>query len=274
MGVLPPLDSLLGSFVSLWLQLCLASAPVLPSDGPLPSEAPTAERPHRALVADRPDITESPVTVEPGHVQLEVSLVDWTRDRRDDSLSAVQANLKFGLTSSTDLQVVFESYTWQNNVRGAEDEGFGDVQLRLKWNLFGNDGGERALGVMPYIKVPTDTELSNGEWEGGIIVPYALALDDGLGLGLMAELDWVADGDGGHDLEFLHSAALGIDVDERLGAFVEYAGVAREGPDTALLGLGATYLVHQDLMLDAGVRLGLNDEADDLGVFLGFTARH
>jgi hypothetical protein len=244
--------------------------------GVAPVAAPNQEatREPRALVADRPDATESPMTVEAGRIQLEASLADWTRDSGEDSVTALSANLKFGLSEATDLQLGFEFYSWLNSSDTDDLQGFGDVQVRLKWNLWGNDGGADAFALMPYLKIPTQTEVSNDEWEGGLILPYARSLTERVGLGLMAELDFVADEDGDLDTELLYSAVLGFDVTSRMGAFVEYVGVIRDEGDPALANVGTTYEVHGDFVLDAGVRLGLNDDSEDLGVFVGFTLRY
>jgi len=241
----------------------------------VPTPHQQAAREPRALVADRPDATESPITVDAGRIQLEVSLADWTRDSGEDSVTALAANLKLGLTEATDLQLVLDSYSWLDSSDDTDDlEGFGDVQVRLKWNLWGNDGGTDAFALMPYLKIPTKTDVSNGEWEGGLILPYARSLTDRVGLGLMAELDFVADDDGDLDSEFLYSAVLGFEVTSRMGAFIEYVGVIRDEGDPALANVGTTYAVLGDFVLDAGLRLGLNDDSEDLGVFVGFTLRY
>lgn len=224
----------------------------------------------RDLAADRPDATESPITVDAGHVQFEASLVDWSRDGGDETWTVMASNLKFGLTDCTDLQIVWDSYI-------AEDpglEGFGDVTLRFKWNLWGNDGGNTGLALFPFVKIPTGTALSNDVWEGGLIVPFSMGLTERTGLGLMAELDYVDDENGGYDFEFVHTAVLGFDLSERWGCFVEYIGVLAEDHYEASASGGFTYAVHANLVLDAGARVGLNGHAEDVGLFSGFTVRY
>ena len=44
---------------------------------------------------------------------------------------------------------------------------------------------------MPFVKIPTGTAVSNYEWEGGLIVPWSTTLTETIGLGLMAEFDYV-----------------------------------------------------------------------------------
>jgi hypothetical protein len=61
----------------------------------------------RELSPDRPDTTESPITVAAGHFQIESSLWSFSRDK--DAAGSVstwvcgEANLKLGLTEDQDL---------------------------------------------------------------------------------------------------------------------------------------------------------------------------
>jgi hypothetical protein len=82
-----------------------------------------------------------------------------------------------------------------------------------------------------------------------------------------------SDGANDYDLEFVHSAVLGFDLTERLGLFTEYVGVTGPSPYQAYASTGLTYSISKDLVLDTGVQIGLNDAADDIGVFGGFTKR-
>ena len=229
----------------------------------------------REMSTDRPDTTESPYTVDAGHFQLEMSFFDYSRDGggNSDAWAFGLMNFKAGLLPNTDLQFVFD--TWTEERSGATRSGFSDITLRLKQNLWGNDGGTTALALMPYVKIPTGTELSNGEWEGGLIVPLGIALSDRLNLALMAEIDIVHDADaGGYDAEWLHSATLGIGLTEQLGMYVELVGIA--GPETdyqAIFDTGFTFAVTSNLIFDTGVRIGLNEAAEDFGVFTGMSIR-
>src|SRR5215218_10376638 len=71
---------------------------------------PTPRASMRELSTDRPDTTESPYTVDAGHFQFELSLVDFTRDDdggvKSETLTALPANLKVGLLNNVDLQFV------------------------------------------------------------------------------------------------------------------------------------------------------------------------
>lgn len=234
---------------------------------------PTPREQWRELSPDRPDVTESPITLDAGAWAMEASYFEWRRNRGDEGFTIMETNLKVGLTENMDFQTVFDAYTRENPAAGPDADGFGDVTLRLKRNLWGNDGGNTALGLMPFVKIPTNTELSNGKVEGGVTLPFAADLVDGVGLGLQAELGAVHDGVAGYDLEFLHSAVLGFDLTERIGLYTEYFGFAGPAPYQAYFSGGFTLSLSEDYVLDCGVRAGLNREAEDFGLFGGFTRR-
>jgi len=241
----------------------------------------------RDLSTDRPDLTESPYTVDAGHVQIEMDLLAYARDEgsgtRAESWAFAPINMKLGLTRSADLQVIVESHRRDrltDIATGARSEarGIGDVTLRLKRNLWGNDGGGTAAALMPFVKVPTaNGTLGNGAVEGGLIAPLAIAMPAGFGLGIMGEADWLEDANrDGHHLEWVGTATVGRDVAGPLGAFVEIAAAARparEGDAIVTLDLGVTAALTPNAQLDAGVLLGVSDAADDRALFLGLSLR-
>lgn len=248
---------------------------------------PTPREFRRPLSPDRPDATESPITLDAGAIAIEASFFDYAYDKANDDDQTVESygiaatNLKLGLLHNTDLQIVFTPYaeeqTDPDDGPSSTLKGFGDVQMRLKINFWGNDEGDTAFGIMPFVKIPTGTELSNDEFEGGLIVPFSMELAEGVGLGLMAELDAVYnEDDDDHDLAFVHSAVLGFDIHGPLGGYLEYFGVAELESDGDYLphfSGGFSYTISEDMILDVGAVIGLNREANDLAFFTGITWR-
>ena len=180
---------------------------------------PTPDNLLRDMSTDRPDKTESPYTVDAGRLQIETDLVAYTRDREGGlathAFDVMPFNLKIGLTSDTDLQLVYGAWSHvRTSAQGAtaNESGFGDLVVRVKHNLWGNDGGTTALALMPFVKVPTNNVDSlNDDVEGGIIVPLAIDLGRGMSLGLMTEVDILrSESGGGYEPTVINSAALGF----------------------------------------------------------------
>lgn len=247
---------------------------------------PTPRDQMRELSTDRPDQTESPYTVDAGHWQIEFDFANFTYDResgvRSETWNLAPVNVKLGLTSTTDLQFIFDGYS-RERVRSAgttaTTRDWGDLTIRVKRNLWGNDDGDSAFALMPFVKVPLDLgDAGNTRVEGGLILPLALALPGGWGLGLMTEFDVLADADGsGHHLAWINSVALGRDLTSRLGGYIEFFSAHRYDTGTdwmAQASLGFTYAINGDTQLDGGCNFGVTRGAPDVQPFLGFTVRH
>ena len=88
------------SMIAVWVAVAAA--------GPAPSLfKPVDQDSLRPLTTDRPDITESAVTVDAGHLQLEMDfpVVGVDRETRDVGLTLRGRNLQRGWTRAIDLQL-------------------------------------------------------------------------------------------------------------------------------------------------------------------------
>lgn len=253
---------------------------------------PTPREFMRALNTDRPDTTESPITVDAGHVQLEMSFFDFAYDRHSDLRETSRVwqvaplLLKVGLLDNVDLQLGLEPYDRARLTDRATDttstnSGFGDTLIRLKINLWGNDDrapGSTAFGIMPVIRLPTAQDsLGDRHLDGGIIFPLGVQLAERWDLGTMAEFDFNhARNKDNYVVDFLHTLTIGYEVVERVRVYVEYAGFENFNEDEKYRGYfntGVTWGITPDVQVDAGIRVGVTEAADDFGVFSGITLR-
>ena len=233
----------------------------------------------RTLAADRPDATESPQTVDAGHAQLEMDVAAYLRDRSGADVEGVAlgtANIKLGLTHNVDLQLVLEPYSRVRERAGGvttTTKGFGDITLRVKVNLWGNDGDRRtAFAVMPFVVFPTSE--GKDDVEGGVILTMGVDLPQGWGLGIQLELDVVRNG--ATDVDISHTIVLGHDIVGALAGFVEIFSLfpGESGADwVGTFNVGLTYALNDDVQLDVGAFIGLSNAADDFVIFCGFTWR-
>ena len=244
----------------------------------------------RDLTTDRPDVTESPFTVDAGHIQIETTLLGYTRSRRDaagnvvDTFEIATSNLRIGLTDRLEVDLVWQPYGIADSRDGAAvSRGIGSVDLRAKFNLWGNDGpsrsGDTVLAVLPYVTLPTDGDNGIGESEVafGLIVPLAIELGGGFGLGLNAAANFTrAPDDPTYDAALLTSASLAYEWTDRLGTYAEAVWeFSRGGPggDVVTLDTGFTYAIGTDWQFDAGINIGVTRAADPIAPFFGFSAR-
>ena len=273
-----------------------AAAADAPAAPPAPDKSgytlfnPTPDSQLRSFAPDRPPKADSAYTVDAGHFQYETDLLNYSQTNFGGVTTRLYQALdpvwKLGLTNWVDFELQFNGYqnlTATDNATGAavaKGAGLGDVFVKSKINLFGNDGGSAALAIIPYVKIPSDAPtISNGVVEGGLIAPFQLQLPHDFGLTLMSEVDALKDANdsGRHanfvDLVNLNHAVPGI---KNLSAAIEFFSSVGTDPntppiytfDTALI-----YLLTPNVQLDAGVDFGLNRAAPAVQVFVGLSQR-
>lgn len=250
---------------------------------------PTPRELMREMSTDRPDKTESPYTVDAGHYQIEASLVDYTYDHRNlersdkrvDNFSVAPMNLKAGLLNNVDLQLVVNPYIKEHSEGDGEMEnkkGFGDLQTRLKVNMWGNDGGSTAFAAMPFIKFPTNTgELGNRAVEGGVILPLAVSLPADWNMGVMTEFDFRRNSQKDYYTDFINTITFGHQIIGDLNGYVEFFSSFNHEEDSKWIGTvdtGLTYALTEDIQLDGGVNIGVTRSANDFNPFLGCSIRY
>jgi hypothetical protein len=248
---------------------------------------PTPVKLMRELNTDRPDKTESPYTVDAGHFQAEMDFVVLTLDREDDVRSrtwnVAPVNFKVGLLNNVDLQVIFDSYfdvRLQGHAvqRRETNSGVGDLTTRLKINLWGDDGGPTAFGLIPFLKAPTNTNgLGNDAVEGGVIFPLAVALPGKWDMGMETEVDFMRNAaNTGYHPEFVNSITFGHDLIGKLGGYAEFfsdVSTERGAGWVGTLDAGLVYQLTENVQLDAGCNFGVARSADNLQPFTGLSIR-
>jgi hypothetical protein len=269
----------------------------------LHAQEPDAVRPHkseynlfnptpvaamRELSPDRPDKTESPHTVDAGHFQLEMDFANFTYSDIDGigmrSWNLAPFNFKVGLLNNVDLQFVFDNYLRVRVVEpidgaAATQSGVGDFFARLKINLWGNDGGQTAFALLPFIKFPTSTRsLGNNAIEGGLILPLALNLPGNFEMGLETAIGFLQnDIDHRYHTGFVNSATFDHSIIGKLRGYLEYYSDVGTGPYARWIGtvdMGFTFLLTHNVQLDSGSNFGATGAADAVNPFVGITVRY
>ncbi|MBB5034439.1 transporter [Prosthecobacter vanneervenii] len=239
----------------------------------------------RPLSTDRPDQTESACTVPKGWFQVESNLVSFSRTRqageRSDDTSFCDFIFKYGVTHNTDLQVgwaprLLHRSQDADSVLIGKNSGSGDLYLRMKTNLVGNDEGPYAIALLPWVKAPTATKgLGNQCWEYGLTINQELDIGGGWELGSSIFLSMAVTDHQTRYFEPAFTIAIGRDLTEKIGFYVEtYQGwLTDEGRywQSSLDG-GFTYMVTPDLKFDVGANWYYNAQ-EAINPFVGVSFR-
>jgi hypothetical protein len=262
---------------------------------------PTPKELMREMATDRPDKTESAYSLDAGHFQLEMDVLtygfdrydtDFSTESRSHTWSVAPINLKMGLLNNVDLQVIVDNFTHTSSGNRAWDpdreedvetrertSGFGDITTRLKVNLLGNDGGQGAIAVMPFIKAPTSSsDLGNRYVEGGVLFPYAVEMPEGWSVGGQVQYDFVRNTEKSrYDSVFSTTVSFGHDIIGDLAGYIEfYAAVSSDTKSDweGTVDVGFTYAFTPDIQLDWGCNFGVTRAAADYNPFLGLSYRY
>ena len=252
---------------------------------------PTPDDQMRPFSPDRPGKSHSPLTVDAGHFQFEsdawnYSFDHWSPDQTTTRDTVIGApNLKLGLTNRVEVDVVTSIYnsTSTRSRTGAgvqRAQGAGDLMLGGKVNLFGNDGGNQALGLIGFVKVPTAAPgLGNDMAEFFLNMPFVTALPAGVSLTVEPSFNLVRNidkqgyqGDPQIILN-LSRSVLVPSLTASLGLALDFPADHNAGTRHTL-GPALQWLVTPNLQLDAGVYLGVSKGAPDYNPYVGIAFRY
>lgn len=249
---------------------------------------PTPERLMRDLTTDRPDTTETPFTVDAGHVQIEQNLLGYFRSRADfegtiaNTFDIVTSNIRIGVTNSAEFDVLVRPHG-VFRTQALRRSGPGGLDLRAKFTLWGNDtfeeAGATALAMLPYVTIPIDRTNGIGPEVvgGGMVAEFAVKFNNTFNLGINANAFYTKDsGSSDYYAVYMLSASLGQVWTEKFGTYYEViAGFDRSDPlgEAVLLGGGITYKVTPNVQIDGGVNLGVTPAAPRINPFVGLTTR-
>lgn len=234
----------------------------------------------RPLATDRPDRTESPYSVPKGWLQIEMDVVSHGEFKDDNQTltgtNIASFNAKYGITKRVDLQFTFSPFVrLHQEAPGIDDtdNGTGPAGLRAKINLTGNDKGDVAAALLPFVYVPTRGDGILDATSYGILTPVGIGLGNNLAMSSMLGAVRVEN----EEWWVIGSVSFATSIAGDFAGFFEMY-VAREGLDDDALedvtaDAGITFAPSPDWQFDAGVYYGLTGPTEDWRVFTGASAR-
>ena len=290
-----------GFWIVFWIVLAISLVTVpcsaraddaAPADPATPDKSgytllnPTPDDQMRKFAPDRPTKGFSVRTIDAGHVEVEMDTFNETYSRylgvTTHNIQTFDPDVRIGVTNSTEFDIQFngwQSSRLENGAAAMQGAGFGDVILRTKMNLFGNDDGPVGLAIIPYVKVPSSAPvISNGAVEGGLIVPLALRLPQDYLVTLMTEVDALKDDLNHREANFVNLVGVSHPIPgiEGANAMVELfssVGADRATSPIYTFDLGMNFRLDKHTIVDVGLNLGLNNAAPKVQIYTGISAR-
>ena len=201
---------------------------------------------------NRPSLGSSACTTEPGHVQGEVSLLDWQRDDspdgREDQIVSADLLARIGV---------------------------GDVRLAVRQNLRNLDGKGLSFGVEPFVTLPVGrTPIGDQSWSAGAVLPVSYDLSDAVALNFTGQIAAQSDMERrGRHLDYLGIVGLGIEVTEGVTLTSEIQLERDEDPagaeSRAFAAQSIAWHPTKRTQLDLLAVAGLNRTSPDLRIAAG-----
>ncbi|MEE4208050.1 MAG: transporter [Parvularcula sp.] len=236
-----------------------------------------------AICTDRPTNGNAVCTVPKGHFQVEMDLLNWSRfeegSSAQETLLAPNPTFKYGLSARSDIQI-----NVQPNIRVTEeapfgsntDDGFGDILIRYKHRLSADDATV-GVGIIPFITIPTgDAGFGADDVTGGVALPLSIPLPNQFTLVASPQVNIVPDADGtGYHLAAVNLLNIGRPVGERTTLYAELYASNDFDPSGEVnvytADFAVAHLVTPRFQIDAGVNVGLNQDAPDVQVYTGLS---
>jgi len=241
----------------------------------------------RAFSTDRPPKANVPYTVDAGHFQYETDLANFTHQvtgsLHTDTLLVPNPTFKVGVTNNADVEIntpFAGVHTFDTAVPASSTLwGIGDTFLRSKINLWGNDGGDTAGAVIPYVKAPSaPLGIGNGAVEGGLIGPLSINLPNSFTLLLVPEVDVLKDSaDNGRHGSYVLDVNLSRELIKNVTAYVElwsdYNADPAQKATLMSADVAVAWVFLPNVQVDVGANIGLTSATPAIQVFAGLSQR-
>ena len=216
---------------------------------------------------------------------MQIEIGATYRENRDDdelrSLATAETLIRIGLRRAIELRLGFSGYQWESlDGGGNTDRGAGDLEVGFKWKLREEMGWRPQTAFLFGLSLPTGEEgFSSERFDPAFRFAFAHTLSDRLSMGYNLGVAWETSDDEG-DLDtnaFLqYTWTLGMGLTDRWGTFFELFGdvpLNASGGTAHSADVGVTYLLRENLQLDAAVGAGLSSAADDWFITMGVSYR-
>ncbi|NKB23781.1 MAG: hypothetical protein GKR87_05260 [Kiritimatiellae bacterium] len=232
------------------------------------------------LVTDRPDATESSSVIEPGFFQTEIGWLYTRGDNPDLKRYEIpQTLVRIGLIEGIELRLGWDGYIKEDPNAGNDTSGSGDGELGVKIYGIKENAYFPKIALLSAISLPWgDAAFSSDRTDPSFRFAMSHTLSESLSLGYNLGVEWeTQDTENGRSLlsSMIYTIALGLDLTGGWGAYIELfgdEGLSANGSSHSFDG-GLTYLIQENLQLDALVGIGLSDSADDWFVGSGISYR-
>lgn len=208
------------------------------------------------IITDRPDQTESAVTLEKGRLQIESGVLVQSEGDGNEKLKSliVPTNLfRYGISKKVELRLVLQIEGFQLFMDNSYHYALGSVELGTKIILNKKENPKVQFAILSHFKLPKDNK---DQW--GFLNRISLAHNIGqnTSVGYNFGYNHFHQGEG----NFIYTIAIGQSLNEKLSIYVEpYGSLYSSNAPLSNFDYGLAYLINSNLQMDLSFGLGLNN---------------
>ncbi|TXE08541.1 transporter [Gelidibacter salicanalis] len=231
------------------------------------------------LITDRPDATESATALPKGILQIETGAFYESYKEHKISTTVFTYNttlIRYGIISNVELRVGWnfeeESVKHKSNSQNENSRGFSPLLLGFKTTIVQENGWRPEIGFLGHLYLPflASKDYKPETTGAKFVFAFNHTLSDRSNLGYNIGAEWKDDSS---EIAYIYTVAFGFEITKQLGAFAEVYGDSPENSTGSLLwNSGLTYLISNDLQIDASVGRGIT-KGQDLLLSAGLSVR-
>lgn len=211
------------------------------------------------IVTDRPDQTESSITVEKKTFQIEMGAMYLTVGENDfQSILAPQILMRYGIGNEVELRFATQHESSKFN-RGDDElnfNGIDNIQFGAKLQLLKNENTKTKIAFLSHLVMPlSQNELAINQV--GVINKIAVShsISNTINVGYNIGFDYLE-----NSSSLNYSLAVGFGISKVVGFYVEPFGVwGASNFFESNFDMGFTFLLNSNFQLDTSYGLGLNN---------------
>ena len=212
------------------------------------------------IISDRPSLTDSPLVIGKGYIQIETGI------SVEEIQSDINSLVRIGIFDGFELRIN-SNYIINDEISFQKKSSFNDFEIGSKFRILENDEKNTNIGFLAYLSIPTAPEVFSYNEFGflnKLLFSYNMTSDSEIAYNI--GYNKFSNYDGLFTYSLIYGKSLGS-----FSTFFELFGNSSSNNSNLNFDSGLTYMIDDDRQLDLSIGKGLNN--DLFFVNLGFSFR-
>ena len=212
------------------------------------------------IISDRPSLTDSPLVIGKGYIQIETGI------SLEEIQSDINSLVRIGIFDGFELRIN-SNYIINDEISFQKKSSFNDFEIGSKFRILENDEKNTNIGFLTYLSIPTAPEVYSYNEYGflnKLLFSHNMTSDSEIAYNI--GYNKFVNYDGFFTYSLMYGKSLGS-----FSTFFELFGNSSSNNSNLNFDSGLTYIIDNDRQFDLSIGKGINN--DLFFVNLGFSFR-